>query len=30
MEKFSEINNALDVNSSIIETTVEKFENTKI
>ncbi len=29
MEKFSEINNALDVNSSIIETTVEKFENTK-
>tara|TARA_B100001939_G_scaffold284274_1_gene253859 strand:+ start:2351 stop:2782 length:432 start_codon:yes stop_codon:yes gene_type:complete len=29
MERFSEINDALDVNSSIIETTVEKFENTK-
>lgn len=29
MERFSEINNALDVDSSIIETTVEKFENTK-
>lgn len=29
MERFSEINDALDVDSSIIETTVEKFENTK-
>ena len=29
MERFSEINDALDINSSIIETTVEKFENTK-
>ena len=29
MERFSEINNALDVDSSILETTVEKFENTK-
>lgn len=29
MERFSEINDALDVDSSILETTVEKFENTK-
>lgn len=29
MEKFSEINDALDVNSSIVETTVEKFQKTK-
>lgn len=29
MDKFSTINDALDIDSSIIETTVEKFENTK-
>jgi hypothetical protein len=29
MEKFSEINDALDVDSSIVETTVQKFQKTK-